>query len=658
MRNITKYLSLGLLLSGAFLVNSKGSSCNTDCGPQVVTTWTPMSVGQNLWTQRHNLLFPDADSECCWVADLSATYRYMRTRNASQMAKDLFGCDTLTFQGADFNQNGKALIAEYFGMGPDTNVSNKFCPRIQNNVIDFQLQLSGEKIWAQINLPVVWTKYSITPGCSAPTGSGQVGTQPLDGATLELTQISPATNAQGTPNTISVNGTQLGSIIQSSGTWITSAPFWNDAGTSFGGTCEAAGQNVTTDTTGAAPTLTPASAMPAAGYMMMGTYGAVSATDGNGNAIEAMTPQMNMTITSETIPSANNLASALSGYVPAGVNMTRTNNLFNFNPCGKWGLADIPLWLGYDFCKSDANHLGAYLKFVIPTGTQVDECFVQNVFNNFIGNGRHFEFGIGLSAHTNFWVCDESSFGLYGDAYITHVFGATQTRTFDLPGLPMSRYALVYNVTGAEGALAAGKIQALGDVNVIDTTVTAAAHGEVVLDLIWACKNFEAGIGYSYKGQSAEKGDCSPCSSEGSAANYAYVGKAPQQYFGVGVSSATESSAAVQNTTVNATAATTTAPFWLDTPTGLVSSVAQGENPAMVYGENAAIADALIQLPNTEGNCSGFMPAQNLNLIFGHLDYVWRDCAWQPEVGILGSIGFGKHTAAYWDIGGRIGFAF
>lgn len=570
------------------------------------------------------------------------------------MAQDIFGCDTLTFQGAEFNK-GNALIAEYFCMGPDTNVSNKFCPKIRNNVLDFQLQLSGEKIWAQINLPVVWTKASITPGCTAPAGDGHVGTEPLDGATLEFTQTTGDLSSAANGNIISVNGTQLGNLTATN---FSSAPYWSDSGTSFGGTCEAAGQNVTTDTTGSAPTLTPTSAMPAAGYMMMGTYGAVSATDGNGNSIESMTPQMNMTITSQTVPPANSLSSALSGHTPAGTNITRTNNLFNFNPCGSWGLADIPLWLGYDFCKSDANHVGAYLKFVIPTGTQVNECFVQQVFNNFIGNGRHFEFGIGLSAHTNFWVCDESSFGIYGDAYITHVFGATQTRTFDLPGLPMSRYALVYNVTGAEGALATGKIQALGDVNVVDTTVTAAAHGEIVVDLIWACKNFEAGIGYSYKGQSAEKGDCSPCSSDVAPGNFAYVGNAPQRYFGVGVSSATESAALVQNTIPTATAATTTSPFWLDEKTGFVSSVSKGQNPAMVYGENAAIADALIQLPNTEDNSSGFMPAQNLNLIFGHLDYVWRDCAWQPEVGILGSIGFGKHTAAYWDIGGRIGFAF
>lgn len=654
MKYIAKYLSLGLLLSGAFQIGSTKASSGTctmgnDCGPNVITTWTPMSVGQNLWTQRHNLLFPDVDSECCWVADLSLTYRFMQTRNASAMATDLFGCPTLTFQGADVNQ-GSALIAEYFGMGPDTNVSNTFCPKIRNNVLDFQLQLSGEKVWAQINIPVVYSKYSISPGCNAPVGNGHVGTQPLDGAELVYTQTVAASN-----NNISLNGDVMGAVASAP----SSIAYSTESGDSFVSLSEAAGQNVLGDTTGISPFESSVSAAPAAGYMMMGLYGAVSAVDGAGNSIGELTPQLNMTITSETVQSANSLSSALSGYTPANTQITRTNNLFNFNPCGKWGVADIPVWLGYDFCKSDANHIGAYLKFVIPTGTSVDQCFIQQTFNTFIGNGRHFEFGIGLSAHTNFWVCDESSFGLYGDAYITHVFGANQVRTFDLPGLPLSRYALVYNVTGAEDAQAVGNIQALGDVNVADTTVTSAAHGEFVLDLIWACRNFEAGIGYSYKGQSAEKASCcSPCSSGETGLNYAYVGKAPQQYYGVGTSSAIESAANVTNSISNPIAATTTAPFWLDTPTGLVSAVAAGENPAMVYGENELLADALIQLPQTEGNSSGLMMGQNLNLIFAHLDYVWRDCAWQPEAGIIGSIGFGKHTAAYWDLGGRIGFAF
>jgi hypothetical protein len=79
--------------------------------------------------------------------------------------------------------------------------------------------------------------------------------------------------------------------------------------------------------------------MPAAGYMMMGTYGAVSATDGNGGSIESMTPQMNMTITSQTVPPANSLSSALSGHTPAGTNYHPYKQLIQFQSLRKMGIS-------------------------------------------------------------------------------------------------------------------------------------------------------------------------------------------------------------------------------------------------------------------------------------------------------------------------------
>lgn len=96
--------------------------------------------------------------------------------------------------------------------------------------------------------------------------------------------------------------------------------------------------------------------------------------------------------------------------------------------------------------KSDEKHLGVYLKFVLPTGTVADETFIEHTFNNFIGNGNHFELGVGCSAHTNLWASDESVIAIHGNAYITHVFNTCQIRSFDLPGLPLSRYALLYQI--------------------------------------------------------------------------------------------------------------------------------------------------------------------------------------------------------------------
>ncbi len=52
------------------------------------------------------------------------------------------------------------------------------------------------------------------------------------------------------------------------------------------------------------------------------------------------------------------------------------------------------------------------------------------------------------------------------------------------------------------------------------------------------------------------------------------------------------------------------------------------------------------------------MSTQYLNLFFAHVDYMLRDCTWEPEIGIIRSVSFEKQTAAYLELGGRAGFAF
>jgi hypothetical protein len=143
------------------------------------------------------------------------------------------------------------------------------------------------------------------------------------------------------------------------------------------------------------------------------------------------------------------------------------------------------------------------------------------------------------------------------------------------------------------------------------------------------------------------------------------VGKAPQQNIGVGVSSSDETLATIGDTaglvisppgsTVNpVTAITTTSPFWLGEKTNLVSFVGE-KNPIHEYGKNTPTEEGIIQMPQT---AKEIMPTQQLNLFFAHVDYTWRDCSWEPEVGIIGSVSFGKQTAAYLELGGRAGFAF
>lgn len=676
MKYIMKHLSLALLLSvGSAL---KGGCCPTTpttsmCAP-IRTTWVNMTVGQNLYTQYHKLLFPEGFdefggdcNECSWAVDLSATYRFIQSRNGCQIANALWGNSSLVFQGdATEDRVPNALIAEYFGMGPDTDLIATMSPRLRNQVLDFQLEISGEKMWAQINLPLTWAKWSPTKGCGAPCVTGTLGKEYLDGAQVNLV-YTPAGDP-ATLGAVTINNLPTGGLVSATGTATT---VWFDAtsqsgvgaNNSFIGQIDDQGLNVdlngsdvesmeVTPIGGNAPVST------YIGYAPIGIYGSYSTS-----ASETNVGNTSLDVTVSDVMPASTVMSALSGYTFGKVE-SRNYNQFNFNPCSKFGLADIPIMLGYDFCKSDAYHIGLYLKFVIPTGTKIDQCLLQYVLTPVIGNGRHFELGIGASAHANVWVCDTSSFGVYADGYIDYMFGACQTRTFDLMNQPMSRYALAYPLTGSreEGFTQGNTMQAIGDINLYQGNVTAT-RGEFMFDFIWACRNWELGLGYAFAGQSAEKMNCNSCSTDNGTTGAALVGNTYQNFFGVGPVTAGAGTPTWENgqLTPTGTLAAPAINFFDLGSTNEAAQVDAGSNAAYNYGTTTDINSAAFMVGDLQGNCSGLMSKQILNKIFGHIDYVWRDCAWQPEVGILGSIGFvpaQSVTANYWDLGARVGFAF
>ena len=140
--------------------------------------------------QYHKLIFPEGFEEyeayddcnaCSWASDFSVTYRYIQSRNSAQIANALWGANQLVFQGNDIEGRSKnALVAEYFGMGPDTDGTITLCPRLRNQVIDFQLAISGAKFWAQINLPATYAKWSVTSNCGAPAFQGAYGKSNLE----------------------------------------------------------------------------------------------------------------------------------------------------------------------------------------------------------------------------------------------------------------------------------------------------------------------------------------------------------------------------------------------------------------------------------------------------------------------------------------------
>ena len=90
----------------------------------------PSSVGQNLWTQRHELLFQykKKKTEIALVTDFNLTYRSMHTRNSSEIAENILEKRYSFFQRKQHCRQ-KRTYCRVFCMGPDTNISNKFSPK-------------------------------------------------------------------------------------------------------------------------------------------------------------------------------------------------------------------------------------------------------------------------------------------------------------------------------------------------------------------------------------------------------------------------------------------------------------------------------------------------------------------------------------------------
>lgn len=107
----------------------------------------------------------------------------------------------------------------------------------------------------------------------------------------------------------------------------------------------------------------------------------------------------------------------------------------------KTELADLRMWLGYDWFSCDAFNFGFGAVIAAPTGNAPDGTFL---FEPIAGNGKHWELGIMVKGDTNIWEnCNGTHrIDFFTQANITHLFKSKQKRTFDLVGKPLSRYML------------------------------------------------------------------------------------------------------------------------------------------------------------------------------------------------------------------------
>jgi len=106
------------------------------------------------------------------------------------------------------------------------------------------------------------------------------------------------------------------------------------------------------------------------------------------------------------------------------------------------GVSDIQFTLGWNFILEERGHLGLSLRAAAATGTKPKSRFL---FEPLVGNGHHWECGIGLSALSLLWEKDgEQELSFCVELNMMYSCASKQKRSFDLsPNGLCSRYMLV-----------------------------------------------------------------------------------------------------------------------------------------------------------------------------------------------------------------------
>lgn len=242
-----------------------------------------------------------------------------------------------------------------------------------------------------------------------------------------------------------------------------------------------------------------------------------------------------------------NIRQALSGNFTFG-DMQERWHFGRFSSCAltKTRLADIDIIAGFDFWRNPIYNLGLYGIFVAPTGNKPTSKYI---FEPIVGNGKHWELGVGIEGHLLLWQRDCGQFiAIYLDGHVTHLFKNTQCRSFDFCNKGnLSRYMLLKEFESNESTLSySGRLINAINFNTRLADVTVAVKGDASVKVTYHSPCTTIDVGYNFYGNSKEKIrlNChTPCNidnrkfgfkgTEGVCAlEYATVGDAPPVTFG------------------------------------------------------------------------------------------------------------------------------
>lgn len=342
-------------------------------------------------------------------------------------------------------------------------------------------------------------------------------------------------------------------------------------------------------------------------------------------------------------------------------------------------LAEIQVAFGYDFLLAPSYHTGLEVRCSIPIG---NEPIAEFLFEPIVGNGHHGELGIGLTSHCCFWSdsTKERALNAYLDANISHLFNAHQRRTFDLKGMPLSRYMLAMDMrapvtnliatTDSESVVPQSQFKyrftPVANITTIPVHSKIDIQADIALKFAYTQENIQWDIGYNFWAISCEKlcRQSSCCCSHGFDNGWALKGdsfvfgfseNATGTISALGVPLAvSQSNATIFKGTNNwpdgiGSAAWNQNPG-IDTPKGLAydsdeQNLVTHQIPYSATWDNVYTSSAprIISAQDLD-MCSA--QAKGLShKVFTHLNYTFNACStWIPYLGIGGEVEFGKNS--------------
>ncbi len=414
-----------------------------------------------------------------------------------------------------------------------------------------------------------------------------------------------------------------------------------------------------------------------------------------GNCVSIETPAINEDGSPKQFPlcymgesvadAATSIKQALSGFFLFG-DMTEPwcAGRFDFARQVRNGLADIDVILGYNWINDDCYHFGTYIQAVLPTGKKQKNV---HVFSPVVGNGKFFELGAGVSAHTVLWSGEDSNLALFLEGNVTHMFRSRQCRLFDLiDNGPFSRYMLLkeFETNGTSYTYANHMINATCFTN-REVHVSLAVKADFSLKLAYRWCGFGFDLGYNGYGHSREKIEllCDSCPADIDKRKFGIKGTEGTCCFNYTIANVLEgttttptifpsgetfppnatapegcpklpTSSMVTNFQNNATESDATAFHGGTRQSGTISATdcsvclnggtvteptpTSDLTPANGYYINNGLQPTLLS-PNDLDIHSGEAHSVFTNKVFAHLCYTWMDeCGWNPQLGVGGEV--------------------